>query len=508
MEFRAKTGTTYGETRGKSYSFSDGIPAIPAIPEYKHTADVTPLEFDKVSNGDTAYAELDLSAYQTNNAAALESFIDLMVGKSIYDGGGNGYIGFYDSSSAPAFTSMPSITGIIDLDDLRNIVLDSGTNIADAFADLVMSRTSRVSTIYNTPGNSSSGVNRLHFEAARAGSAYNGTKISACEYNLRHYNLDYGSWFAKNGSSIGNVPEYLNGKGFRAYCATDAQEWFNFIFVDPSSNSPERPEKNDDDDSEVSIQNIEIDVSNVTDASSLVQAIYEQAKPVLDDRDHYMRLAADFDKGILTLYDERPHSNYQLANEINASGKAFYPNYQKGMGHYYDGGAKIADGVMDTQIYFEKNLYVRNLRIHDTTKSSMYVNVQIPQMTLDHIFWPLPQYDKQNIQDYDVRSKQNRDDLLGDPKADPPIKGILDQGLEYMLEANTLVGAQIARLEHTELNLGRTLENTQAAESTIRDADMAKAMTEYTKQNVLMQASQSMLAQANQNGSSILSLLQ
>ena len=51
-------------------------------------------------------------------------------------------------------------------------------------------------------------------------------------------------------------------------------------------------------------------------------------------------------------------------------------------------------------------------------------------------------------------------------------------------------------------------ENVQSAESTIRDADMAKEMTEYTKQNVLSQAAQSMLAQANQNMSSVLGLLQ
>lgn len=51
-------------------------------------------------------------------------------------------------------------------------------------------------------------------------------------------------------------------------------------------------------------------------------------------------------------------------------------------------------------------------------------------------------------------------------------------------------------------------ENTTNAESTIRDADMAKAMTDYTKHNVLAQAAQSMLAQANQNSSNVLSLLQ
>ena len=65
-----------------------------------------------------------------------------------------------------------------------------------------------------------------------------------------------------------------------------------------------------------------------------------------------------------------------------------------------------------------------------------------------------------------------------------------------------------SRLEFTTENLTIAHENVTASESTIRDADMAKEMTEYTKNNVLLQAAQSMLAQANQNSSSVLSLLQ
>ena len=184
------------------------------------------------------------------------------------------------------------------------------------------------------------------------------------------------------------------------------------------------------------------------------------------------------------------------------------------------GGAKVADGIIEKdgeRVVIEKYLtfvekqvprrFERVLQIQDTTKSNLNIRVRIPQMTLNNIFYPLPDRTKK-IQDYDVLSKANRNALLGDPKADPPIEGILDRGLEYLLEANTLVGAQIARLEFTETNIGRTLENTQDAESTIRDADMAKSITEYTKQNVLMQASQSMLAQANQNSASVLGLLQ
>jgi len=83
-----------------------------------------------------------------------------------------------------------------------------------------------------------------------------------------------------------------------------------------------------------------------------------------------------------------------------------------------------------------------------------------------------------------------------------------DFALAKALDQATTIGAIQARLEYTASNLTTSSENVQAAESTIRDADMAKEMTNYTKNNVLLQAAQSMLAQANQNSSAVLSLLQ
>ena len=69
------------------------------------------------------------------------------------------------------------------------------------------------------------------------------------------------------------------------------------------------------------------------------------------------------------------------------------------------------------------------------------------------------------------------------------------------------LGALQNRLEHTINNLGVTSENMTAAESRIRDVDMAKEMMNYTKNNILVQASQSMLAQANQTPQGVLQLL-
>ena len=67
---------------------------------------------------------------------------------------------------------------------------------------------------------------------------------------------------------------------------------------------------------------------------------------------------------------------------------------------------------------------------------------------------------------------------------------------------------RMTRLEHTITNLDNIGENTTAAESRIRDTDMAKEMVTYSTNNILAQAGHSMLAQANQSSQGVLSLLQ
>jgi flagellin len=83
----------------------------------------------------------------------------------------------------------------------------------------------------------------------------------------------------------------------------------------------------------------------------------------------------------------------------------------------------------------------------------------------------------------------------------------LDNALQKALNQQTDVGSVESRLEYTSMNITTSAENTTAAMSTIRDADMAKEMTEYTKHSILTQTAQAMLAQANTNGSAVLSLL-
>ena len=83
----------------------------------------------------------------------------------------------------------------------------------------------------------------------------------------------------------------------------------------------------------------------------------------------------------------------------------------------------------------------------------------------------------------------------------------ITQAIAKVSEQRSKLGAIQNRLEHTIANLDNIVENTTAAESAIRDTDMASTMVEYTKNNILSQAGQSMLAQANQSTQGVLTLL-
>ena len=83
----------------------------------------------------------------------------------------------------------------------------------------------------------------------------------------------------------------------------------------------------------------------------------------------------------------------------------------------------------------------------------------------------------------------------------------IDDAVKAVSEERSKLGANQNRLEHTIKNLDNAAENIQAAESRIRDVDMAKEMMEFTKQNILQQAATAMLAQANMAPQSVLQLL-
>ena len=103
----------------------------------------------------------------------------------------------------------------------------------------------------------------------------------------------------------------------------------------------------------------------------------------------------------------------------------------------------------------------------------------------------------------------NEDQIkITDPEQANATLGAVDNALLTVTKQRADLGAYQNRFEMAAKGVNIAAENTQAAESRIRDTDMAKMMVEYSKNNILAQAGQSMLAQANQSNQGVLSLLQ
>ena len=128
------------------------------------------------------------------------------------------------------------------------------------------------------------------------------------------------------------------------------------------------------------------------------------------------------------------------------------------------------------------------LQVGDTNADFNHVTVSIDDLTADGL----------GIADLDVSSQTAAGNAIE----------VIKNAINKVSTNRGNLGALQNRLEHTINNLDATAENMQAANSRIRDTDMAKEMMNYTKQNILAQAAQAMLAQANQQPQAILQLLQ
>ena len=243
-------------------------------------------------------------------------------------------------------------------------------------------------------------------------------------------------------------------------------------------------------------------------------------------------------------------------------------NYHNVSLHFYDDGSgnkrcyitkddgldlDLYDGIVGRVETVGGKLPWKNVVIQGDTVSSQFTKLQLPNTTLDALFpaqnstwdiepkesdypnpwpkgyeedrtWP-PEWGEDFIENTSLENKRKR--LWREETWPYPAKGAistascvstrekalkfvqsLDQALKYLANAATTLGVQEVRLNYMNDNIVTSHENTTAAESVIRDADMAKEMTDYSKYNVLAQSAQSMLAQANQNIGSSLDLLQ
>ena len=115
---------------------------------------------------------------------------------------------------------------------------------------------------------------------------------------------------------------------------------------------------------------------------------------------------------------------------------------------------------------------------------------------------------KVNIKDCHTAAIGIADIKISDQESAQAAIDVIKNAINYVSDVRGTLGATQNRLDHTINNLSVMTENIQDAESTIRDTDVAAEMMEYTKNNILIQSAQAMLAQANQVPQGVLQLLQ
>lgn len=469
-----------GGVVGNNSSITDGIiEDRPAAVNYTPTTPLNGIKNNKTgADGNTAHWDLDLSAYNDSDETMAEDLINKYKGKTFGTNRTAEYE-FIDTGSSAGMDGLYKVTtNTIDLNEVRNQV-KAGKTVAEAFANVLHGRIGNTE-ILTAADNTT--VNGIRMKATSPGEVGNSQKVSSQTGELRHYTIDWQKWADTQG--VTDIPAALHEKGIRFYCPTDASQWVNVRFVNGFSDlDAERPASGN---AKVDIKTLTIDLSAVDSVETLVETIDTELGDYLKNKyQHNLLVTSDPKTGITTIYDQRRKT---VRNNTG------YDNQEKG--------AKIGTGIMDNIIKSNRNIYVNDLVVQHTDKASMNIHVKIPQTSIDQIFGY--KEGTRHISEYNVMTNDMREKLLGIP----PDKGILDRGIDYLLDAQTTIGAQMNHMDYADNNIITSHENTTSAESVIRDADMAKTMMEYAKSNLLAQGSQSMLAQANQTPQAVLSLLQ
>ena len=163
------------------------------------------------------------------------------------------------------------------------------------------------------------------------------------------------------------------------------------------------------------------------------------------------------------------------------------------------------DTEFNTKTLLNGDLAANGLEFHIGANSGQSVNLKISDMNTSSLKGTAT--GSVTISTLKLSGGATTGGLLTQTAADKAITTI-NGAIETVSSERSKLGAMQNRLEHTINNLGTSSENLTAAESRIRDVDMAKEMMAFTKNNILTQAAQSMLAQANQQHKGVLQLLQ
>ena len=270
--------------------------------------------------------------------------------------------------------------------------------------------------------------------------------------------------------------DQLYGKSFSFVCTEGCKETFKFTFANGGG------DKRKDYTSPLKHE-YTVDIKGIKRGAELIDRVFEAVKnnPV------YPSTSTDTDlnvshAGWLTKDGEHKLVIYSKGDRSSSESPTAAPKFPNAS-RTGDGGVDGAE-IMGAG----RQRQVKSLKIQCSNAVNDVIWLQLERMDSAYI----------GVKNIDVTTEGGALDAIN----------VVSQADLLVSEMRARYGAYQNRLEHSYNNNQNKLENTTAAESRIRDTDMAEEMVEYSKNNILKQAGQSMLAQANQSKQGVLSLLQ
>ena len=269
--------------------------------------------------------------------------------------------------------------------------------------------------------------------------------------------------------------DQLYGKSFSFVCTEGCKETFKFTFANGGGDKLEGRD--------TKLHKYTVDIKGIKRGAELIDRVFEAVKnnPVYASTSTDTDLNVSHD-GWLTKDGEHKLVIYSTGGRGSSTFPTAAPKFPNA--------DRIGDGGVDGAEIMGagRQRQVKSLKIQCSNAVNDVIWLQLERMDSAYI----------GVKNIDVTTEGGALDAIN----------VVSQADLLVSEMRARYGAYQNRLEHSYNNNQNKLENTTAAESRIRDTDMAEEMVEYSKNNILKQAGQSMLAQANQSKQGVLSLLQ
>ncbi len=300
-----------------------------------------------------------------------------------------------------------------------------------------------------------------------------------------------------SGANSSNISE-LNGKGFYSTCCTCNNRYSVKFDTNSAVNKSE---------TSGSHYIYTVGLKGATSASDIIDRIMfatmDSTGELGNPNNHFTKYAAISNNSTLVIYDDRSSSSRdEVYSSLSTTGTITDVSVSTSdwQFQYYGITADEYSGTfgLGYSQYIDTNAVYKTNKIYNNADLNIHSGADADMENKIYFILPNISADTLGIDKLDLTVPNGPENAINQ----------ITYAIDYVSDERARMGAYQNRLEHTIKNLDNVVENSQAAESRIRDTDMAEEMVKYSKDNILQQAGQAMLAQANQATEGVLSLLQ